>query len=566
MNLEDMTPEEMEAALGGGPKAMKRSYAGSRGRRGSAPLNHDTMADDELAAELDRLEAGARGGVARETDPITPSDYALTDYAGQDRRGLVTDAVQHQEPPDVDLTPRNDDGTQDTSRVSDEVMRGTPGYGDAGNEAQGFAQFGLGMLVPGAISPALARMGAGTRLAAAGGQAAGGAAQEAAGGGSPRDILMATLAGGALGGLTAAPARAAHAPRTQAEIDAAALKAVPDKASYQRPDLPKGSRGTEQMATDAEMVLRSKLQGDKAALGLAMDDADAAFASLPPVPTRKAIGEIENIRRATHGGRGATLDSDPILAEQQRQMTRPVQAPPPEFSYPGAPREPPPPNSTDSVTPAQMRNIQRALTEEAGFARKRGASQAEAQLQQGAGVVSRAVREHDPSGNMGRALDEYGAGEDRLTRANELLYDRPQSNVPTEQSAIEGARGRISRAGQVTADDAATSHQNERRLGELGQVEPAGNDLISHIRARNTSARRGMFTLPNLLNPNLGNMAVRGVAHNASNFGFKLRRPEIDDAGMVAARPASRGADLALPLEIQLMLMQQERERRNAGQ
>lgn len=526
---------------------------------GGQAVTADTISDDEL----DDLMAKAGGSTRKDVSRATSApDFALTDYAGEDKRGPVTGAQQDRD--------RRLDAAEDITYPAGADGRGRfPGdtQGTPEEEARNFAPFALGMLVPGMAGPAMRALGAGARTSAAVGGAAGGAVQTAAGGGSPSDILTATMLGAGGGAITAHGGRAPRAPLSQAEVDAAALKAVPDKAAYKRPDLPKGSRGTEQMATDAESAIRQQLQGRKVASGLAMDDADAAFADLPPVPTDRAIEQIQNIRQRTQGGAGPTLDSDPVLARQQRQLTSPNPAQQdPEFSYPGAPQPAEVPERIPQVSPAQLRNIQRALTEEAGFARGRGATQAEAQLQQGAGVLSRTAREHDTSGDMGRALDAYGAEEDALSRGNELLYGRRGSQVPDEQTAIDAGRGRLGRAGQVTADDAAGSHANERHLNEIGEVEPVAKDFISQIRARNTSARRGMFTLPNLLTSNPLAMAGRTLQHNASNMAFKLAPPRIDASGMVAGREASNGAQLAIPLELQLLMQQQEQRRRNAGQ
>ncbi len=80
----------------------------------------------------------------------------------------------------------------------------------------------------------------------------------------------------------------------------------------------------------------------------------------------------------------------------------------------------------------------------------------------------------------------------------------------------------------------------------------------NELRARNTASRRE-FGVPYLapgstLTTNVGRVAQ----HNLSNGAFRLRPPRIDANGMVAAKPGIGPGNLALPLEIQLMLMMQE--------
>lgn len=156
-----------------------------------------------------------------------------------------------------------------------------------------------------------------------------------------------------------------------------------------------------------------------------------------------------------------------------------------------------------------------------------------------ASVVSGAMRRFDPRlgpGNFGGALDRYSAEAEQLGRGRELLYGNEGRIAPDTLTRQEAGRSRLARAG--TADEVAGqgAFNNEARLRELAQIEPALDLPITQIGARNTLDRRQIrFPLPHSPHPYA---AAKAVGQQASNIMFKLRPPEIDAAGMVAGQAA----------------------------
>ena len=53
---------------------------------------------------------------------------------------------------------------------------------------------------------------------------------------------------------------------------------------------------------------------------------------------------------------------------------------------------------------------------------------------------------------------------------------------------------------------------------------------------------------------------MRAGKLNAGNLAFRLRPPKIDEAGMVAAKPAIQRNTLALPLELELLMLEQQQK------
>jgi hypothetical protein len=551
VDFDNLSDEELDLML------KKGKYHAPRTEGGQKPTL-DTMSDEELDALLSKHGGSAAPAARTGRDPVHPSDFALSDYAGtEDKRGPVTDAVQRQLPADTDLKGAGVPRFEGDNRGSPE------------DEARNFALFSMGMLAPMAIAPAMKAAGAGHMVSNAVAGGGGGALQTAAGGGDPTDILMAAGLGAAgsaaLGGRGSAPARA---PRTQAEIDAAALKAVPDRNAYRRPDLPKGSRGTEQMATDLEGGIHDELTGRQAARKGKYDAAEnAARDDLQGLrhDAQPEIDELESLRtdpaRGFAGARGPINQAaDARMADAQQNLSRPEKLADAQFKEYV--------HDNPNLTFDELNNVRKFLNHRLSKASNIDLGTVGDELS--AGIVSGATRRMDAEqggGKFGQALDDYAAEGDQLKRGNAQLYDRASPEAPDEIGAREAGRSRLGRAGQVTVDDQAASHMNERRLGEvegvLGQ-KSSGSPLIDQIRAlraRNTDQRRSMFTAPTMLSSNPLVMGARTLQHNASNMNFKLNRPNIDDMGMVAAREA--GSDAAtMPLELQLMLMQLDQKRR----
>ncbi len=329
-------------------------------------------------------------------------------------------------------------------------------------------------------------------------------------------------------------AKPAHEPRTQNEIDAAVIQR--GKQIHPDPRLQmEGTRENVRLAEEADRLLEARQSGRKAGNGALLDKADADYSMLDaehPIPdTSEAISRLQGVREQSHGGQGPMLSSDPTLARMQHQLTIGKE-------------------QTPMLPRGELRNVQKTLNEEARFEQARGASRAEGALQQGAGIVADTARAADPRlgpGNLGGALDKYGATEDSLAAIDKLR-------------GPEGGRvSKLARVGGAGKDAGEGAVVSENEVAGLQQAEPVANTLIDRIRYNNTVGRRGL-RLPYIGYGMAGNVERMGKA-NLGNLAFKLNPPRIDANGMVAAQTA-RNPNVALPLELELMLLSQKQEDR----
>jgi hypothetical protein len=159
--------------------------------------------------------------------------------------------------------------------------------------------------------------------------------------------------------------------------------------------------------------------------------------------------------------------------------------------------------------------------------------------------------------NFGEALDRYGAGERSDATIGENLYGKEGSRPPDGLSKEEAARVRLSKVGTTDVNSPETVHNIEDRVREIERRDPQSRDLIDRIRLRNTKERRQLSGAVPYSFSTLG--MGKWLAHEKSNLLFKLHPPAIDDAGMAYKRPPGE-ASQALPLELQLLLMQNRRQ------
>jgi hypothetical protein len=386
--------------------------------------------------------------------------------------------------------------------------------------------------------------------------------------------------------------------------------------------LPEGAHGTSQLATKAEEGIAARMEGRKATRGSDLGAAEEEVRQSMPhlmVSTDPEIQQIEIMRQKSRGPAGPMNPAaDKRLGWTQRQMglDAPVEEdtggvpvdtghdPTGEVDYnltrvipkermsdmsplvhamgktPEARRGPneyePPLDKTQRVRMDDLRSVDpdpnlgphasfddlRNLQKELNYRIKNRApgDYGTAGDEQAAGIVAGAVRRADPRegpGNFAGALDRYGAGERADAHLNELLYNENGSIPPDRLTKAEAGRTRLAKAGDVDMQSPQGSMNNEARLKEIEQADPEARTLIDRIRQRNTVERRRLRPqLPYSASP----IAIgKSVARMGSNLDFKLRPPAIDDAGMAYKRPPGE-ASQALPLELQLLLMQNRRQ------
>lgn len=561
MSVADLSDDEL-LLLATGPEdnLAKQRARGPRPAAKAAPSPHADLSDDEILAAIGEVprEKAPEAPFPRVPPPATTSYSGPTDY----RAGAGLPPAQ----PRVDLGPSSDENvaaTEAHSGVLEEMLHPernphfepygpppvdpenpTPQERERASNPHDFltdtiltgAPTMLAGRALGAVGRAIAPE-AGPLLSRAGraiqGAGSGAAGAYSGGAETPREIALGAGIG-AVGGMFSRGAKAAHEPRTQAEIDAAVIKR--GKQIHPDPELEmQGTRENVRLATEADRLLEARQSGLKARSGEMMDQADVDYSMLDseyPIPdTSRAIDRIQSVREQSHGGQGAMLSSDPVLAEMQRQMTI------------GKER-------TAMLPRGELRNVQKNLNEAARFEHaQRGATRAEGALQQGAGIVADTARSADPRlapGNLGGALDKYGATEDAL------------SNVDKLRGPEAGRVSKIARVGGAGRDAAEGAIISENEVAALQQAEPVANSLIDRIRYNQTAGRRS-FRLPYLGYSAAGNVERLGKA-NLGNLAFKLAPPKIDAQGMVAAQPA-RNLNAALPLELELMLLSQKQKR-----
>lgn len=170
---------------------------------------------------------------------------------------------------------------------------------------------------------------------------------------------------------------------------------------------------------------------------------------------------------------------------------------------------------------------------------------------------------------FGDALDAYAAEQEAIKQARGALGEG------------EAARNRVARLGSEDQSSPASAVGDARKVEQAGRQIPEAMPFIDQIRARNIAKRRGDFVPPNLH----GGMLRSGaqfVRHNVDNARFRLNPPKaVVDLDQVPLEPDMTGsiptdnapwgiekpsrsqlrADQLIPLELQLMLMQQDQER-----
>lgn len=519
----DLSDEELlQLATGPEDNLQKQRKRAGRTRPDPAASDLGGISDSELMAIVN-----GGGDVPRAT--VTPRQpaYQPTDYRAEANKLPPTS--------EADLEKEADRTANPFTRFMHQALPdsrtgpgGTPRYDDPVAHDP-TAQ----MVLTGALGAGAGALAAPLGSIASG--AANGLTQGVTGGAPPSGILAATI----MGALTPGhPERPAHAPLNQREMDAVALKQAPPEPA----GIPEGEHGNVELAARADQAIRDALEGRTAANKASIDEADRDLFREAPAPqhTFGAQQRLQEVRDQTMGASGPTLPtSDRILQRYQRNLETPEGEP--------------------VATLPQLRNLQKGLTNEADFGKEAADPLAQAALKQGAGVLSDRVRAADPRlapGNIGGALDRYGANKEAIGRADELLG--PES----------GSVPKLARTGAADANSGPGAVQSDREVAQLQGEEPAGNDLIDMIRARNTKERRKIrWSLPLYMSPeNVAGSAARNVARNVDNIRFKLNPPQIDAAGNVAGRAASNIDTAAIPLELQLILMQHEQEKRNAGQ
>ncbi len=295
-----------------------------------------------------------------------------------------------------------------------------------------------------------------------------------------------------------------------------------------------GTHETHRLAQEANAALEQAALARKAANGKLLNTADADYSMLDadyPIPdTSGAINRLQGIREQTYGGQGPQFSSDPVLADAQRQLTIGKE-------------------KTEMVPRDVLRSVQRKLNEEADFQSPKS-DIAGGALKQGAGVVSDTARAADPRlgpGNLGGALDKFGYEKDALRNIDELRG--PEGGRVPKLARVGG--------GDQVADPSV--HQAEGQVRDLQAAEPVANSLIDRIRYNNTVGRRSL-KMPYIGYSQTGNIE-RGLRQNWDNLKFKLNPPEIDASGNVAGRAARNTQPLVLPLELELLMQQQEDRR-----
>jgi hypothetical protein len=533
-----VTDEEFMAEYGGAPvdnlaKQRKRAGGAKRGK-----LTPATMGNEEFEAMYGDAEPPGA--------PSPTSSYSLNDYAGENKAGPYSQpqqdaAVRARAEANARLVEGGgpddlmDGGTQEqraymrknSGRAADERTE---------QAGQDFARFALGNVLGGVGTSALQRVGVRPGIAGAVGGAVGNAVPTASTGAPAREVAESAVLGGVLGGISGPRAeKKARTPGTQAEIDAATIaqfrREHPDPVLNQM----QGTHETYRLAKEANDAIAARVGEREAANGRLLNTADADYSMLDadyPIPeTSGAIERLQGIREQSYGGQGPMLGSDPVIQQMQRQLTIGKEA------TPMVPRD-------------VLRTVQRNLSEEADFQSPRS-TQASGALKQAAGVVADTARAADPRlgpGNLGGALDKFGAGKDALRNIDELRG--PEGSRETKLARVGG--------GDQTSDPAV--HKAESEVRALQEAEPAGNKLIDRIRYNNTVGRRSL-KMPYIGYSQTGNIE-RGLRQNWSNLGFKLNQPKIDEAGMVAGRAGRYTNPLILPLELQLLMDQQQEDRR----
>jgi len=543
--LDDLSDDEFRL-LATAPTDNLKKQRKRGGGRTRGEVNVETAPDDDLDAMI--LAAAPKVSRASHIDAQLPTEqapYALTDFTDPRQEAAARAAAG---PPVIESEPV---GLLDRlgRAISPEPLRG-PARADAdaasdrrrqeilargGDPDDAMAHDPIAQMITTGILGA----GAGALAAPLGAVASGaanGAVQATTGGADPRDILIATLTGGALGKLQPGSDRpgSARPPRSQAEMDAVALQ----EAGPRRRDLPAGEHGTVRLAEEANQVLDARVAEREVARDAALHEAELdARRRLAGTTsdTRPLIHEIDNIRNQTMGARGPTIpEADRRLVAARDQLSR---APLP----PGAP---PLPGPATELSFDELNNLRKGVNYRLEHAPPN--DYGHAGDVQAAGVVAGGVRRMDPRlgpGNFGGALDRYGAEADAIADV-EGLRGPPAGRVT-----------KLAGAGTADASSGPAAVGQENQIRQLQQAEPAANDLIAQIRARGVKGRRGL-QVPSYMggSPTMG--ALRAVRQNLDNMNFLVNPPRINPSGQVVKKAVGPQDLAALPPEIQLLLMQ----------
>lgn len=611
------TDEEILAQLGAPEDSLKKQKA-RNARRQAQPRPTDEPTDEEIIAQLS-------GVGPKPSAPSPTSSYSLTDYAGENKAGPYSPRQQADDtreraeanarlmegggPSDL-----MDGGTQ-AQRAYIQANQKRAGEERQETEAKDFSRFALGNVLGGVGASALQRLGVGPGVSGAVGGAVGNAIPTASTGAPVREVAESAVLGGVMGGISGPRAgKPEHAPRTPAEIDAAIIQRGkqlhPDQsismamrpaeslrlakeanALIDREQAPRIFRRDQleaevknrdisdrTKAGNVERDWRAALDDAKTQNRKTLDEPERAVIEGGPVDTIGHRGMLKGIVDETMGPAGSVLPKVQQTVEGARaQMQRPVldSAGKPVLDESGEP------TLENSADPRVMILQREKLNQDARRSARDEATLEETRLRNAASIVSDLTA---PQGSPYRmALDAYGKRKDYLGEVKDTLgpegslepYRNPNASDP-RAAELEGARaevdaidklrgpesGRVEKlAGVAGGNRKSTANlASDADVADLMAAEPAGNKLIDLIKYNNTQMRRGI-RVPYLSSSLSGN-AARGVLQNLGNLNFKLNPPKIDASGNVAGRAARYTNPLILPLELQLLMNQQQEERR----
>lgn len=496
---------------------------------------------DDIMTAMDRIAAESKpsGGGHGRGDELFQPDPSPADVITAGRpRPKVSDGPD----PDVVALPELRRALAGTS---------APGAAPADDRAEAgdFARFALGGLVGMGASQGARALGAGGRTAGIIGGAAGGAAPAAL---EPdakaKDIVIATLMGGALGG-AGAPRGKRDQAKSQAGRAANAVERVGGEVGITRPgkggmfdepgyrDLPDGDPGTMRMAEEA----RGKIVGDLAARDASnrdgLDSAEGGVeAALGPrkldvEPIRQQIDRL----RAENSNTPAGMPVDPALDKRLAQIDSLLD-----------PRIPEAPGATFG----QLRGLQKSLNAEAQPGQPGTAENRPARMVQG--TVRDAVKNAHP--DMGPALERYGGEAQKLEDARNALYGGEGAIRDDDLMSLrndETARSRLARYGKegIAASNTGTT------LDQLAEQSPLYREQLDRLGARNAEdVLKLQLSMPG--GAGIAQGVARTIGHNIGAAGERFFRPATG-IGYSGAGPGA--AQLQLDPLIQLLLDEEDR-------
>lgn len=564
--------------------------------------------EEDIFAALDKIHAsGPEAYQPTQYGGAAPADLGPSTPANQ-RATMAADAEESR------LASETDEPLPDGGTARQRELRAARNKSREDSEtARGFASFALGGLAGMGAGSAASAMGAGPRVAGAVGGGVGGFAQAEADHAAPQDILLATLLGAGGGALAHTTGeRTVAPPKTQAEIDSVGLAKTGSRMTLRGPKggmfdspeyraLPEGEHGTNVLAERAMKTADDALGARDTRASSALDAAerqairrnDGILANTDPL-----IGELRAIQAQQRGPGG------PLNPEAHRRLDFWIN----QLSRGG---------KLNAVDFQELNAVRKAANDR--LSRINGTDMGRAGDEQAAGMLSRAVRRFD-EGNL--PPPRGGAAPGRLALPPDEAVPVPVGHEMTgqetvridprelqtgyrprrfgddldayaaEQNAIKEARGnlgegaaaqsRVARVGSEDRFSPASSVADARQVERAGEQIPEARPLIDQIIARNIAKRRGGFAPPSLISGS----AVRNIAnvarHNIDNARFRLRPPkavvdldramlEPDMLGSIPTDSAPWGIEHAgpvqpingqfIPLELQLMLMQDQEQR-----